>query len=219
MTLHVFFEKWWSTVADQGLLTGWWHVFLEHVGRDEADTLGPVFFFLRFYVNCKEQLEFLRMILFKLFKFFFEQYITYSPISKHQGDIGRVVIQQYSLNDLVARRDAGASSDAADLRFASHFHLRYGEVTKPFILQSPFRPLHLHRVTYLQLVNVLTHHSALWELGMDVGPVYLDEEVDEAAVCQGTDRSVLPLNLLTLRLLLRFDSGREDNMLAYWKAK
>ena len=62
-------------------------------------------------------------------------------------------------------------------------------------------------------LEILSHDATIREPGVDILAVDFDDEVDVALMADGGDRSVFPLNELSLRVLCCWDVCRKDHML------
>lgn len=218
-SLHVFFEKRWSAEYDESLGAWGWHALLQHFFCYEADALRPVVLHVWLDIDRERELELVGMVFLQLLELVFQEDVVDGPVAKQQGHIGRIIVQKNCLDYLVAWRDASTASDAANLRFSGHINFCNHKVALAFVSEAAFWAFHLQLVADLQSVNILAHHAALWELGVNVRAVDLDEEVDEAAIRQRTNRRVLSLNLLTLRMLCCRSRGGEYDVLPNWQAK
>ena len=93
------------------------------------------------------KLELARVVFLKLLKLVFQQNVIHSPVSKDKRYIGRVIVLEYGLNNLIAWRDSSAASNATNLCFAREPLFGDLEVAVAFVLQAAFRAFHLHGVT------------------------------------------------------------------------
>lgn len=159
------------------------------------------------------------MVFLQLFELVFQEDVVDGPVAKQQGHIGRIIIQKNCLDYLIAWGDASTASNATNLRFSGHINFCNRKVALAFVSEAAFWTFHLQLVPNLQSVDILAHHAALWEFGVNVRAVDFDEEVDEAAIRQRTNRRILTLNLLTLRMLWCRSRGGEYDVLPNWQAK
>lgn len=119
-----------------------------------------------------------------------------------------IVVFKTSLNDLVARGDAGSPGDHTNLCLAGDWLLCDIKIAMSFVEQSPFRSFHQHVFSDVHFVNILAHNSAVRESWVHVCKVNLQKDVHVPSLGDHADRRVLPFYHLSVNL------SAENNMLA-----
>lgn len=108
-------------------------------------------------IDRQEKLELVLVRIGESKQLFLQQDIVNRAISEYQRDSGRVIVDQHSLNDLVARSDTGSSGNQPDLRLALDSLLLNREVSVAIVFQAPFRAFHQHLVADIHRLHVLRH--------------------------------------------------------------
>lgn len=82
--LLILFEQWWSAENNERLLAWRWHVLLEHFFCYEANSLIPIFLFIRFDIDCEVKFKLISVVRLKLLQLVSEQNIINGPVSKNK---------------------------------------------------------------------------------------------------------------------------------------
>ena len=119
------------------------------------------------------------------------------------------------MQDLVARGNASATSDKANLLHTKHVVFANLKVTSAQVGKSTIRTRHEHLLADLHPFHMLTHDTTFREFRMNILPVDFNEEIYIAFLSDLANRSVLSLNFF----LLAIDLGTENHMLSDWQTK
>lgn len=139
MLLHHVLKGRWAAVQNQSVRTWSRHLLLQHVFRDEADSLCPLLALVWLNVHCQKQLEIVFEVGRKVCELFLQQDVFGCAVSKNKRQLAAVLVEERSLDNLEARGDASATSNQSQLCLSFDHLLRDVEISEALILESSFR--------------------------------------------------------------------------------
>ena len=114
------------------------------------------------------------------------------------------------MQDLVARGNASATSDKANLLHTKHVVFANLKVTSAQVGKSSIRTRHKHLLADLHPFHMLTHDPTFREFRVNILLVDFDQEINIALLSDLANRSVLSFNFF----LLAINLGTKNHMLS-----
>jgi len=116
-------------------------------------------------------------------EFITQQDVPYCAITEDELMLSAILVLQGSLEYLIDRCDASATSNVANLLLhLGHCSGGKIEATKAIVLQLAVRARHSQALAWLKFFEILSHKATFRELGMNILSIDLDHKVDESLV-------------------------------------
>lgn len=207
---------------NQGVLTWWRHVLLNHLLSHETNSLSPLSLGRGPDIDGEVDLEVVSVVAGKLLELFVKQDVINRAVAKKHRVLDSILVAKRRLQHVEAGSNPSSTCEIADVGLLTHLLALGFEVSKAEVLNFAPWSCHVDGVANLESLEILCHLAAFWESWMDICAVDFDHKVDEALPGHVRNRCVLAVLLSAVDNSLKHNmptDRKPEGHLRIWKPK